>query len=162
MEQRMKISKRTVLVAAAVFVAGCGGGSSLGGLDVEQSYDIALTSAAEVPAPKATTASGTAQIVVFPTSIDFQLSGSSITAITMAHIHNGALGVAGPVVVTLFLPGAPTAAVNGIFTNGTLTAATLPSGVTLESLKTLLLSGNAYVNVHTTANPTGEIRGQIK
>ncbi|MEO8576008.1 MAG: CHRD domain-containing protein [Gemmatimonadales bacterium] len=150
-------------VAAAVFVAtACGGGSSLGGLDAEQSYNIALTSAAEVPTPKTTTASGSAQIVVFPESIDFQLSATSMTGITMAHIHNGAPGVAGPVVVTLFLPGAPTAAVNGIFASGTLTAANLPAGVTLESLKTLLLSGNAYVNVHTTANPTGELRGQIK
>jgi hypothetical protein len=40
-------------------------------------------------------------------------------------------------------------------------AANLPAGVTLESLKTLLASGNAYVDVHTTANPAGELRGQI-
>ena len=149
-------------LAAAVLALGCGSGSSLGGLDVEQSYNIALTSAAEIPAPTPTAASGTAQIVVFPGSIDFQLSATSMTGITMAHIHNGATGVAGPVVVTLFQPGAPTGAINGIFASGTLNAANLPAGVTMESLKTLLLSGNAYVNVHTTANQSGEIRGQIK
>lgn len=154
---------RIISVSAAVLaVSACGGGSSTGGLDAEQSYLIALTAASEVPAPKPTTATGTAQIVVFPTTVEFLLSGSNITGITMAHIHTGATGVAGPVVVTLFLPGAPTAAVNGIFTSGTLSAANLPSGVTLESLKALLLSGNAYINVHTTANPTGEIRGQVK
>ena len=150
-------------VAAATFVAtACGGGNSIGGLDVEQTYNVALTSAAEIPVPTPTSASGTAQIVVFPARIDFQLSATSMTGITMAHIHSGAVGVAGPVVVTLFQAGTPTGAVNGIFASGTLTAANLPAGVTMESLKTLLLSGNAYVNVHTTANQTGEIRGQIK
>ena len=158
----MKYSLITSVAAALLAVSGCGGGSSTGGLDVEQSYLVALTAASEVPAPKPTTATGTAQIIVFPTSVEFLLSASNITGITMAHIHTGAPGVAGPVFATLFLPGVPTAAVSGIFASGALTAATLPSGVTLESLKTLLLSGNAYVNVHTTANPSGEIRGQVK
>ncbi len=158
----MKHSKGMVFAAVALIAAACGGGSSLGGLDVEQAYDIALTSVQEVPVPKPTGAGGTAQIAVFTASIDYQLSATAITGITMAHIHNGAPGIAGPVVVTLFLPSAPTGAVSGIFASGTFTAANLPVGVTMESLKTLLLSGNAYINVHTTTNPTGEIRGQIK
>lgn len=153
--------RMTVGVAALVATA-CGGGNSIGGLDLEASYNIALTSAAEVPLPKPTSASGTAQLAVFPTKIDYQLSATAITGITMAHIHNGAPGVAGPVVVTLFQPSAPTAAVDGVFASGTLTAANLPAGVTLESLKALLVSGNGYINVHTTANQPGEIRGQIK
>ena len=33
---------------------------------------------------------------------------------------------------------------------------------TLQALKDLLLSGNSYVNVHTTLNMQGEIRGQIR
>ncbi|HZK78459.1 MAG TPA: CHRD domain-containing protein, partial [Gemmatimonadaceae bacterium] len=82
--------------------------------------------------------------------------------VTMAHIHNGAVGVAGPVVVTLFAPGTPTGTINGVLVSGSLTSTNLPSGVTLESLKALLLSGNAYINVHTVANPGGEIRGQLK
>ncbi|HEX2723072.1 MAG TPA: CHRD domain-containing protein [Gemmatimonadaceae bacterium] len=158
----MKFARGTIAAVLTFSAAACGGGSSIGGLDIEQSYQVALTAASEVPAPKATTATGTVQIVVFPGSIDFLLSASNITGITMAHIHNGAPGVAGPIVVTLFLPSTPTGAVNSVFASGTLTAANLPAGVTLGSLKDLLLSGNAYVNVHTTANPTGEIRGQIK
>jgi len=31
----------------------------------------------------------------------------------------------------------------------------------MDSLAVLLRNGNAYVNVHTAANPNGEIRGQI-
>ena len=53
-------------------------------------------------------------------------------------------------------------AINGVFVKGSLNSTNLPSSVTLASLKTMLASGNAYINVHTTANPTGEIRGQVK
>jgi len=80
----------------------------------------------------------------------------------MAHIHNGAPGVAGPIVVTLYSNVAQPTTPNGVFASGTLTDANLPAGVTIASLKTLIASGNAYVNVHTTLNPNGEIRGQIR
>ncbi len=156
--RHIKLGLLTAFIAAA---AGCGGGGTTGGLDVEQNYTVALNSAQEVPAPKATQATGTAQIIVYASRIDFQVSAINITGITMAHIHSGAVGVAGPVVVTLFLPGSPTGAVSGVFAVGSLDASNLPSGVTLDLLKTLLRSGNSYVNVHTTANPKGEIRGQL-
>jgi hypothetical protein len=35
------------------------------------------------------------------------------------------------------------------------------AGVSADSLRKLLLSGNVYVNIHTTSNPGGEIRAQI-
>lgn len=158
----MRYRTLAFMVAIAVNSAACSGGGSTGGLDVEQNYAIGLSSVSEIPTPKATLATGTADVVVYGERIDWQLAGSNINAITMAHIHNGAVGVAGPVVVTLFAPGAATGAINGIFASGSLTAANLPAGVTLASLKALLLSGNAYVNVHTVANPAGEMRGQLK
>ena len=34
--------------------------------------------------------------------------------------------------------------------------------ISLDSLKKLITSGKAYVNVHTAKNPAGEIRGQFK
>lgn len=43
----------------------------------------------------------------------------------------------------------------------TLGATVIGAGVSGDSLKKLLLSGNVYVNIHTTLNPGGEIRGQI-
>lgn len=152
----------TFMAAIAVSAGACSGGGTIGGLDVEQNYTIALNSTNEVPAPKTTLATGTADVVVYPDRIDWQLAGANINAITMAHIHNGAVGVAGPIVVTLFAPGTATGAISGVFASGSLTAANLPAGVTLASLKTLLLSGNAYINVHTVANPAGEMRGQLK
>lgn len=158
----MKHTRIAALAAAAAIGAGCAGGSSTGGLNAERTYTIALTSSQEVPAPKPTAAAGTAQVIVFPSRIEFQLSATNITGITMAHIHSGARGVAGPIVVTLFLPGSPTGNVNGSFASGTLDASNLPAATSLDALKTLLASGNAYVNVHTTANQSGEIRGQVQ
>lgn len=158
----MQFKGLTYIAAAAAVVAGCSGGGTTGGLDVEQQFTIALTAANEVPAPKTTTAAGSADVVVYADRIDYQLAATNMTAITAAHIHTGAVGVAGPVVVTLFNPAAATGAINGVFASGSLNSTNLPSGVTLASLKTLLASGNAYINVHTTANPSGEIRGQLK
>lgn len=154
--------KGLTYVAAVTVVVACSSGGTTGGLDVEQSYTIALSAGNEVPTPKTTIATGTAEVVVYPTHIDFQINAANMSSVTMAHIHNGAVGVAGPVVVTLFAPGTPTGTINGVLVSGSLTSTNLPSGVTLESLKALLLSGNAYINVHTVANPGGEIRGQLK
>ena len=157
----MKYLKRTLLALTTFTAAACGGGSSTGGLDAEAVYTFSLTQAAEVPAPKPTSASGSAQIILYPSSIDYQVNGTSIIGVTSAHIHNAAPGVQGPIVVTLLSQTAG-GTVNGVLARGTLTAANLPAGVTLDALKALILSGNAYINVHTTANPSGEIRGQIK
>jgi CHRD domain/Secretion system C-terminal sorting domain len=67
-------------------------------------------------------------------------------AITSAHIHKGSSLESGPVVQTL--------AINGNVLSGTLTNIT--AGFTDS-----LFQGLLYVNVHTAANPNGEIRGQI-
>ncbi len=66
-----------------------------------------------------------------------------------AHIHNGATGTNGPVVFDF----ASKWANNGAFFYVTdeFTA----------SLAAIIQSGNAYVNVHTTNNPGGEVRGQL-
>jgi len=69
-------------------------------------------------------------------------------AITSAHIHTGAIGVAGPIIQDL-----------GAFMNGnSLSGAFTPSANVIANL----MAGTAYINVHTAANPNGEIRGQLK
>lgn len=70
-------------------------------------------------------------------------------AITAAHIHEGATGSTGGVLVDL------SALINGNRINGTVTA-----GVN-QSLISKMMTGQAYINFHTAANTPGEARGQI-
>ncbi len=83
---------------------------------------------------------------------------------TASHIHAGASGVAGPVIVNFTVPA------GGISNDFALTGAfgcsdvvvRAPQGInSCEDFEQALLLGNTYVNVHSTANPGGEIRGQL-
>lgn len=107
-----------------------------------------LNGASETP-PNASTATGTATFTFNPTT--YELSGTvTFTGIvaTAAHIHTGAVGVAGP--VTIPLDGAaPTSPI------------ALPATVLTAQEQNDLLSGLFYVNVHSVAFPAGEIRGQL-
>lgn len=71
--------------------------------------------------------------------------------------------MAGPIVVFLFLSATgATGPVSGQFARGTITANSLIPSVSFEPLKNLLKNGKGCVNVHTIANPAGEIRGQVR
>ena len=108
-------------------------------------YVATLTGAAETP-PVVTAATGTATLVLNgDDTLTYDVITSGLTG-TMAHIHLGAVGVAGPIIINL--AGGPT------IWSGT----TAP--LTTEQ-KAQLKAGLLYINVHTAANVNGEIRGQI-
>jgi len=109
--------------------------------------DLKLTGANEVPAVN-TTASGTGSIKV---ADDGAVSGSvKTTGVegTAAHIHVGAVGANGPVIVPL--------------AKGADGAWAVPPGAKLtpEQLKSFK-AGELYVNVHSEKNKGGEIRAQL-
>ena len=109
---------------------------------------VTLSGAAEVP-PVQTMASGSGVINI---GVDKSITGSVTTtgvAATMAHIHQGAADKSGPVMIPLVKSG----------DNGWA----VPPGTKLtdEQLK-VFKAGDLYVNVHSTAHPSGEIRGQLK
>ena len=113
------------------------------------SDSLKLTGAQEVP-PVSTpgTGSGSGSITV---SDDGRISGSIKTmgiSATAAHVHMGAAGVNGPVIVPL------TKTSEGVWS--------VPAGsmLTAEQLKAYR-AGGLYVNVHTDANKGGEIRAQL-
>lgn len=132
-----------------------------------------LTGSAERPQPVTTNATGvflagardTATIAGKKDSlavIRFALGVNNINAVTAAHIHAGGPNDAGPVMVFLFAGPTTGNAFTGQLAEGDISrASNFSSPFNLDSLLTRMRNGTAYVNVHTTANPGGEIRGQI-
>jgi CHRD domain len=109
-----------------------------------------LTGAQENP-PVTTNASGVGIVSVDPVTraLTARVVTTGVVG-TVAHIHTAAVGTNGSVIVNL----TETPVGSGIW----LSAA----GATLtEQQYSDLLSGNLYFNVHSAANPSGEVRGQI-
>lgn len=93
----------------------------------------------------------------------FKLNVANLDDVVAAHIHCGEVGQNGPVGVTLFV-GGPTSA-PGTLAHGTIAAPDDGNGCGWDDLDDVLAaleSGDTYVNVHTSAYPSGEIRGQIR
>ena len=110
-------------------------------------HRVVLQGAQEVP-PVSTTASGTGIIKIGPDrSVSGSITTSGINA-TAAHIHEGATGTNGPVIVPL--------------TKTSDNVWSVPAGAKLtEAQYAGHVARNLYVNVHSAAHPGGEIRGQI-
>lgn len=78
--------------------------------------------------------------------------GGLSSGLTAAHIHDGAVGVAGPIIVTLHpFVGMTAGSIAETDSTASLNAANIAD----------LLAGRTYLNIHTTAFPGGEIRGQL-
>ncbi len=120
-----------------------------------------LSGAQEVPAV-ITNASGTASVALNETltQLSFTLNVQDILNITAAHIHVGALGADGPPIFNLSLTDFASP-LTGILTAADLQIQTAAGIATFDDALEALLSGNTYINVHTTPNPGGEIRGQL-
>jgi hypothetical protein len=130
-------------------------------------YAATLAGDKEVP-PVDTNAKGTAGFSR-PESgnMSFGIQVSDIEKVTAAHIHQGKDGQNGPVVVTLFKADNDTGTgpVNGQLVSGSISNDTLEGPMAGKAVVVDLIeaiqNGEAYVNVHTTENPDGAIRGQI-
>jgi CHRD domain len=140
--QRLAVITLMLLVAA---IAVIGTAQAQG-----RSLSTNLTGAAEVPGPGDPDGTGTATMTVNPglDQICYELTVSGIAPATAAHIHVGAVGVAGPVVVPLEPP-----------TNGSASAcAEVDRELALAILKH---PADYYVNVHNVDFPAGAVRGQL-
>ena len=130
--------KKSMLAAALFAVAG---------LALATDVKVNLSGANEVP-PVTTSATGDGTITV---ADDGAVSGSVTTKGiqgTAAHIHAGAAGKNGPVVVPFTKDGDTYKAAAGAKLNP-------------DQMKAFK-AGELYFNVHSAANPNGEIRGQLK
>ena len=144
----MRKATLAMLVAAA-FAAGCTQMHDMMRSDSKStSESVALTGSNEVP-PVTSPAMGTANISV---NSDHTVTGQ-ITVRDMvgtaAHIHMGAPGANGPVIVPFVKQG-----------DNTFVAA--PGAKMTEEQYRKYKDGETYVNVHSAKNPGGEIRAQLK
>src|SRR3954469_4375320 len=141
-----------------------GGGTGMSASTQSKHFDAKLSGKNEVP-PKDTKATGTATFnVIGPNSLSYEVNVKDMQMVTAAHIHQGKAGVNGPVLVTLYNNPTPSAMTNGLLAKGTIVNTNLEgplAGKQVTDLISMINSGSTYANVHTTANPMGEIRGQI-
>ncbi len=113
------------------------------------SFTAALNGLSEVPLV-VTTATGTGSFTLTPAGLQYDITLRNISGslITGAHFHPGAPGAEGGVLEPIS------------FNTTTLRATGTWTDLTAQE-RSLLLDEDIYVNVHTVANPDGEIRGQI-
>ena len=156
-------TRRLVLMLFAVFLA-LGVTLTPATLLAQQTtYGASLTGSENVP-PMSTDASGTftATVDLATGAVSYALNVPSISGAIVAHIHAGAPGENGAAVINLF--GAEGAGASSIDVSGTAGIADLIGPFAGDPLGFVaaLLAGDLYVNVHTVANPSGEIRGQLQ
>ena len=144
-----RISKVLLAFAIAASLAGCAmwRDNVPAWMPGSGAISVKLSGTEEVP-PVSVSGSGSGS---FRVAEDGTITGSVSTqdvAGTMAHIHRGAKGTNGPVIVPLDKNG---------------DTYSVPAGrkLTADQMKDLK-AGNLYVNVHTARNKGGEVRGQIQ
>lgn len=123
------------------------------------STTVQLTGAEENPPVSPTDAVGTFSFRLDGSTLTYRLQATG-TALVAAHLHLGAKGTNGPVVVPFFANSAGLASVDLC---GTVTESMLSGSLAgnLAGFVTALQSGNIYANVHTAAHPGGAVRGQL-
>jgi hypothetical protein len=112
-------------------------------------YSAKLNTAQEVPAETGapSNAGGTFSATLSGKTLKWKLTFHNLTGpATAAHIHMGAKGKAGGVIVALCAN-----------CKSPVSGSTAVSASVIKTLN----GGGAYVNVHTAKNPNGEIRGQV-
>lgn len=138
-------------------------------------FRAVLSGGDEVPA-RDTGARGVAtfQLNAEGTELGFRLVVANIENVFVAHIHCEAVGVSGPIVVTLLMGAPGGGRTDGVLAAGTVTGPDPGNGcgwADLDDVVAALESGDTYVNVHTNDGvappdtgpgdfPGGEIRGQ--
>jgi uncharacterized protein (TIGR03437 family) len=135
-------------------------------------YRVQLSSLNEVPALSGDASTGTATILahvvrdaageIVSGSVDFKVNYKlgATTNITAMHIHRGSAASNGPVVIDSTLSSAIADATSGTLR---LQGQAQPTATTaLTALRDLVKDpAGFYLNLHTTKNPAGEMRGQL-
>jgi hypothetical protein len=144
---KRKLVAAMAAVAAVTVFGVCTSTAQMGGMSNTQT--LTLTGDNQVPPVVGSPMSGTATVTINPDrTVSVKVAVTGMTA-TASHIHEGAPGTNGPVIVP--------------FTKtGDNTFASSDGAKLTESQYASYKAGNLYVNVHSAAHPIGEIRAPIK
>ncbi len=131
-------------------------------------FNTSLNGKNIVPDPISTKAvgQGIVKISKDEAKIHYKITTANIENIFVAHFHMASADANGSPVALLYLnQNQPSGPANGVLAEGYITAETLGGGEEgaekLYNLIAAIRSGNIYINVHSTAFPSGEIRGQL-
>lgn len=149
MNRRGMLVGAMTLAGAMAVLAGCSQMKQMmGGDSGGRTQNVALSGSNEVP-PVTTSASGSGTVTInADRTVSARITVTGMNA-TAAHIHEGAAGANGPVIVPFTKSG------DNVFV--------APEGAKMtEAQYEAYKKGNTYVNVHSAKNPPGEVRAQLK
>jgi hypothetical protein len=164
MEDQWKLGGAAIAltIAAAGLAVACGGDSTGPQPGNQTKMYVAQLSGAKENPPVQVGATGTATFTLTGKMLSYSVNVNNLSGNAAAsHIHLGAASANGGILY----PFTAASLQSGQIASGTIDL-TQPvsngtSSISGDSLLTLLNSGLLYTNVHTQANPSGEIRGQI-
>jgi hypothetical protein len=133
-------------------------------LATEPTFVAGLTGSQEVPVVDSNSTGTASFLVASNGSITYVINVTSMTNVTQAEVNLADQGKNGPIIFTLFTSKAPLSNITGVLSQGNISSANLEGPMTgkqLSSLRDIMQQGSAYVNIRTTQNPNGEIRGQL-
>lgn len=148
---RMVTAAAAAVVGIVVLAPGASAGTGYDGDRSQFGFGLSITSLTgdeEVPGPGDPDGRGLAVVVVTGERVCTTVSVRGIESATAAHIHRGAAGTAGPVVVHLKTPA------RGASRSCTTVEHALARDIRQHP-------SEFYVNVHNTPYPAGAVRGQL-
>jgi hypothetical protein len=145
-----------------ITTTGSPNGEIRGQLGATQVNAVSLSGAQQV-GPVATTAAGSAVLTFNAAQTELRLTVTFVNVVnpTMGHIHAGKTGTNGGIILLFFMGGAFTSPFSATLTSANFTASPGDGVNSFADAVNAILSGNAYVNLHTVAQVNGEIRGQL-
>jgi hypothetical protein len=142
-----KISRRVWLPFSAALILAIPVFAMYSNIAAAVDVNVTLAGDQEVPPVKSAGTGGGTIIVGTDKSVSGSVTTTGIAG-TAAHIHEAAAGTNGPVIVPLTKAG---------------DTYTVAAGAKLTDAQfASFQAGNLYINVHTAANPGGEMRAQLK
>jgi CHRD domain len=157
----MRTRHGLTLAVAALFVAITACGDDDNTTEPVTDFQATLSGAEEVP-PVTTTATGSATVSIEGSEIVYRVEVTNLENVLISHIHVAPPGENGDVRMNLCNTAETPACEGGTGVLVEGSNSVTQGGISFDSLVSAIRAGNAYVNVHTTQNQNGEIRGQLE